>query len=308
MSIVNALYSCTLGCYGLCPSFAVYRTLGLIIRQFWKNSQQFKGTLGSNKNHSQNRYIRLIAFSTTQLFFALPISLYVVCYSSAIFGFRPWISWADTHSDYSQIDQYPSLLWRAEQDVQLALELNRWLTIVSAFLFFAFFGFAEEARKHYRLAYTSASSRLRPSGLDTSNARRNSTRTLTNSFIPGSRKPSAVFVGSPLRNYSRSGTMREFDESTLVSDYRVAPDSSVFKGVHDKSKAIGILPDGDDPATQTDVIVLPTISRVPIPPLPTADSDVAVLSISLDQINFSHPRRLTSISARMSSRSDRSPV
>ncbi|KAI0255229.1 pheromone A receptor-domain-containing protein [Lactifluus subvellereus] len=293
MSIVNALYSC------------------LIIRLFWKNSRQLKGMLGSNKNHNQNRYIRLIALSSTQVFFALPISLYVTCFTGLVSGFRPWISWADTHSNYSHIDQYPSLIWRSRPDVQVALELSRWLIVVSAFLFFAFFGFAEEALKHYRLAYTSASSLLRPRGLGISRASRNSAYSLT-SFVPRSRKPSAAFVGSPLTSHSRPGTMKECDESTLVSDQRLPPGSSVFEGVHDEPKVVGFLPDEDDPpispATQTDVVELPTISRVPVPPLPTADSDGAVPSIPPDRINFSHPRRLTSICAKMYGHSDLSAV
>jgi len=87
--------------------------------------------------------------------------------------------------------------------------------------------------------------------------------------------------------------------SAAVSDRRLTSDSSIFEDADDEPKAEEFLPDEDDsrptPAsTQTVVVVLPTMSRVPIPPVPTANSGGAVLSIPPDRINSPLPHRPTS--------------
>jgi pheromone a factor receptor len=42
----------------------------------------------------------------------------------------------------------------------LSIEFSRWFLVVCALVFFAFFGFADEARKNYRLAYVSVAKRV----------------------------------------------------------------------------------------------------------------------------------------------------
>jgi pheromone a factor receptor len=278
----------------LCVNFLSYPTLGLNIRIFWKSSQQLNGLLLSNKSPHQNRYIRLIALSSTQVLFTLPLSLYILYFNSATYPIDPWVSWAVTHLDYSRIDQYPSIIWRADPTVGNVLEINRWLVVLSAFLFFAFFGFAEEARKHYRLAYTFAASRLRLSGLSISRASGMSPRSFTSSFGPGLRKGRADVFGSPLSSHNQPGTVKERDTPSLVSDHRLTSDSSVFGDTDDEPKPIGFLADEDDSrsvpaAVQTAVVVLPTVSRVPVPPLPIADG--ARLSFPPDRLNSPLPHR-----------------
>jgi hypothetical protein len=65
-------------------------------------------------------------------------------------GLRPWISWEDTHSNFNRADQFPAGMWRGTP-VGWEIEFSRWVYIICAVLFFSFFGFAEEARFHYRL-------------------------------------------------------------------------------------------------------------------------------------------------------------
>ncbi|KAI0297987.1 STE3-like pheromone receptor, partial [Russula brevipes] len=132
----------------------------LNIRIFWKSARQHRELLGSNRNANHNRYIRLIALCSTQLCCTLPVSLYLIYFSAHYIPVHPWISWEDTHFNYSQVAQFPSVIWRAVPAQEAALELNRWLLVSSAFIFFGFFGFAEEALKNYRVAYSFASSRL----------------------------------------------------------------------------------------------------------------------------------------------------
>ena len=58
----------------------------------------------------------------------------------------------DTHVDFSRGDQYPAIVWRNTPGYEASIELSRWLTVLCAFTFFAFFGFAEEARRNYSSA------------------------------------------------------------------------------------------------------------------------------------------------------------
>jgi hypothetical protein len=91
--------------------------------------------------------------------------------------------------------------------------------------------------------------------------------------------------------------MMEHDMPSSISDPRLTSDSSVFGDIDDdEPKAIGFLPDEDDsrsaPVYQTAVVVLPTISRVPVPSLPVVSG--SVLSLPPDRLNSPLPHRPTS--------------
>jgi pheromone a factor receptor len=68
-------------------------------------------------------------------------------------GINPWKSWANTHVRFSRVDQIPAMIWRTRPVTASSLELTRWLAVVCAIIFFAFFGFADEAKKNYRSAF-----------------------------------------------------------------------------------------------------------------------------------------------------------
>ena len=48
-----------------------------------------------------------------------------------------------------------AVVWRANLITEACLELNRWIMVWSAFVFFGIFGLTEEARNHYRAALQS---------------------------------------------------------------------------------------------------------------------------------------------------------
>lgn len=66
---------------------------------------------------------------------------------------EPWISWEYTHYNFSRVGQYPGVVWTQDYLYVVAVQLSRWLVVVCALIFFAFFGFATEARKNYRSAF-----------------------------------------------------------------------------------------------------------------------------------------------------------
>ncbi|KAH8986581.1 STE3-domain-containing protein [Lactarius akahatsu] len=267
----------------------------LTIRLFWKSSQRIKETQGSNVNLNYTRYMRLIALSSTQLLFTLPFSLFNLYINAHVIPVQRWISWEDTHFNYSHVTQFPSSQWRADLLHSMGIEATRWTVIPCAFLFFAFFGFAEEARKHYRLAYSSIRSRLRLGNVSTKSANTFPHSSNTR-FASGIRKGMAAlfsFKESFLPLGSRRGpeTTMEYKTSPPVSVYRLTSDDSVFEGVDAQLKAFGVVP--ENPAhptpTLTTVITFPTAPHLPVPPPPAVGA--ADLSIPPNRLDSPLPHR-----------------
>jgi hypothetical protein len=300
INIVTAVYSCVLYSLVRSPSSTADYTLGLNIHLFWKSSRQLKDMLGSNTIPHQNRYIRLIALCSTQIFCSLPMTIFPIYFNARVAPMFPWISWDDTHFNYSFVDQIPSVVWRASAAAETALELHRWFLVLSAFLYFAFFGFAEEARKNYRLAYSFASSRLRLPEFVSSRAGSSSPSSPTSSFGPGLKKGMATLFSfkdgfSVLASRNQHDTMTEHKDSSSVFDNRLTSDTSIFEGIVDDPKAIGFLPDEHDrfaSAPQNIVVTMPVIPRVPIPPPPVAN--VAGRPIHPGRLDSPLPHRPTS--------------
>lgn len=129
-----------------------------------KNLSQFKSLLPGNPNINSNRIIRLMCLASLDILFTLPFCSWAI-YLQAQTPLQPWISWAWVHLDFYVVDQIPALIWRSTALSEADLESNRWIVVVCAFLFFAFFGFADEARKNYRTAFQSVAKRV---GMSTS--------------------------------------------------------------------------------------------------------------------------------------------
>lgn len=267
----------------------------LTIRLFWKSSQQLKEIQGSNKNINHNRYMRLIALSSTQLLFTLPLSIYNLYLNIHVTPVQPWISWEDTHFDYSHVGQFPTAVWRADPTTRIMIESSRWLVVPCAFLFFGFFGFAEEARKHYRLAYSFTRSRLHLDNFGTKSAS-TSPRTPDTRFGPGVRKGVVAVLSfkagfSPLGSRRGPETTMESKTSSSVSEYRLTSDDSVFGGIDAQLKALEVAPEHPTHPTPplTTVITLPTTAHLPVPPPPAVGTTVR--SIPPNRLDSPLPHR-----------------
>lgn len=133
---------------------AVYCILSL--RHFTRRRAQFKQFLSSK--HSSltfGRYFRLMALATTELLFTIPVSSYAIYLNATAQPIEPWVSWSYVHYKFSRIEQIPSLIWRTNRQLAIALQLGQWLNPLCAIIFFAYFGLAEEARRHYKAAFWS---------------------------------------------------------------------------------------------------------------------------------------------------------
>jgi pheromone a factor receptor len=129
---------------------AVYGILS--IRALYKTRAQSQAILSVYSNLNSSRYWRLMALSACEILCTVPLIIYGICLSLENATLRPWISWTNTHRGFSRVDQIPSLIWRSNPMAERANEMTRWITILCAFLFFGFFGFADEAQSRYRSA------------------------------------------------------------------------------------------------------------------------------------------------------------
>jgi len=159
IGLISVVYCST----SLPPFFWIFSLifhLVLTLREFMKRRAQFSQFISSNTSLTVNRYFRLMCLATTELVFNLPITLYGLYLNITSRPIYPWKSWSDTHFDFFTIDTFPAFLWRSNPVEAVNLELSRWSLILCAFLFFGFFGFADESRKHYRIAYWAVAKRF----------------------------------------------------------------------------------------------------------------------------------------------------
>ncbi|THH02337.1 hypothetical protein EW026_g493 [Hermanssonia centrifuga] len=146
---------------------AVYAALTL--RSFWIRRIQFKEVLSSTNSLSMSRYFRLMLLSSLDIMLTVPLGVYSIYINVKGVEIWPWISWADTHFDFSRVEMIPAFIWRSNQSSVIALEMGRWIYPCAAFLFFSLFGFASEARRHYALGFwwTAKQFGILPRGNDT---------------------------------------------------------------------------------------------------------------------------------------------
>ncbi|KAJ7759882.1 pheromone A receptor-domain-containing protein [Mycena metata] len=102
-----------------------------------------------------------MALASLELLLNLPLASYGLFLTASRSPIAPWISWANTHADFARMQQVPALFWRSDKHAEATVELSRWAGVVCALAFFAFFGFAAEARKHYRMAFWAVGKRVR---------------------------------------------------------------------------------------------------------------------------------------------------
>jgi pheromone a factor receptor len=131
----------------------------MTIYTFYKRESQFNQYVSSSSyGPSRGRYFRLMALSGIEILGTIPIGTYLIVHAAKL-GVRPY-SWTDTHRHYSVVRQFAGFVWKNDPPLAVVVEMFRWLHVACAFIFFAFFGFADEARQHYRRAYTSLASRI----------------------------------------------------------------------------------------------------------------------------------------------------
>jgi pheromone a factor receptor len=134
--------------------FSKYQQLlGLTLRSFWIRRAQFNQLVASNTALNMSRYLRLMALAMVDICFSVPLSAYMMYISAKGIPLAPWVSWEETHFDFSRVELIPGFYWRNGAGSGIAVELTRWLPVICALLFFGLFGFATEAQKQYKRAF-----------------------------------------------------------------------------------------------------------------------------------------------------------
>lgn len=138
------------------------------LRAFWNRRSQFKSIIAAHSSMTVNRYFRLMLLASIDMSTSLPLSLYGIYINNVGIPLVPYVSWENIHFDFGRVNQIPAFFWRGDRAFLISVELDRWVYPFCALLFFGLFGFAEEARKHYRIAYLAI---LEPFGLPRSRKR-----------------------------------------------------------------------------------------------------------------------------------------
>ena len=126
----------------------------LTLISFIRRQAQFSQFLSANSSLTTSRYFRLIALACTEVMFTTPLAIFSMVINATSAPIEPWISWENTHYHFSRVGQVPAVIWRSDNLVVVGLTLTKWSSVICAFIFFIFFGFATEARRNYSSAFT----------------------------------------------------------------------------------------------------------------------------------------------------------
>jgi len=108
--------------------------------------------MSSDSSLTMSRYFRLMALTGADLLCITPLSVFQMVLNATAQQLDPWVSWEDTHFNFSRVRLTPVVMWTMNRWLVVGIQFNRWSGPFCAFIFFAFFGFAVEARKNYRNA------------------------------------------------------------------------------------------------------------------------------------------------------------
>ncbi|KAH7882760.1 pheromone A receptor-domain-containing protein [Phlebopus sp. FC_14] len=236
----------------------------MTIRELAIRRAQFKELLSANKNLSSGRYFRLMGLAGIEVLCTVPLGAYSIYLNSTAEPIQRWISWSNTHYDFSRVGQYPSVVWHENQLTVISIQLSRYFIIICALIFFAFFGFADEAKRNYRLAYESVAKRV---GLSTG------TISTTGSWTANGSRPDMSYNSRSMPVYITQRTDRKRDSlASFSTDISIGD----FGGALDDVKKEPYSPttSGSSISKETLPSVPVDPSNIPLPALPEPTLDI----------------------------------
>ncbi|KAH9976062.1 GPCR fungal pheromone mating factor [Russula compacta] len=120
------------------------------VYKLYKRERALEEILKTCGSINRSLYFRMMAYASVDILGGIPLATYVLV-RNVREGIEPWTGWANMHKDFSSVKQFPSSHWRSVPELASGLEFFRWVLVAAAFVNFSFFGFAQEARHHYRL-------------------------------------------------------------------------------------------------------------------------------------------------------------
>ncbi|KAF9221767.1 STE3-domain-containing protein [Gyrodon lividus] len=238
----------------------------LTIRELSIRRAQFKELLSANKNLSSSRYFRLMGLAGIEVLCTVPLGAYSIYLNSTAEPIQRWVSWANTHYDFSRVGQYPSVVWHENQLTIISIQLSRYFIIICALVFFAFFGFADEAMRNYRLAYQSVTKRV---GLSTASFSATGTWTAngTNPDMSYNGRSGTMPVFITQRTEQKRDSFASFSTDLSLGDYGGALDD-VKKEPYSPTSSGGSISKETLPISPVDSM------NIPLPTLPEPTLDV----------------------------------
>ena len=110
--------------------------------------------LSSNAQVTFSRYFRLMALACMDTLLTIPFASFAIWINTTQYGGpAPWRGWADAKWGFSRVGTFPAIFWQSDKYGKMSFAMSRAFIVVCAVVFFAFFGFAEEARKNYRRVF-----------------------------------------------------------------------------------------------------------------------------------------------------------
>jgi Pheromone A receptor len=155
---VSFVYCCT---YALLTSPSLpqaYLSTAMILYHFIKRKRKLTEVMASHQGLQRNRYIRLMLLCCSEMLITVPYSSFLLFYAFK-HGLTKF-SWSTLRHNYTHVPQYSTIEWQSDPVEYAIVEVNVWSFVYCAFIFFAFFGFAADARDHYRRVYTSITRRM----------------------------------------------------------------------------------------------------------------------------------------------------
>lgn len=127
--------------------------LAFTLCAFCKQRFELCKTWSTHSSMTMDQYIRLMTLALSEMLCTVPISIYSIYIANKGVQIQPWVSWADTHYDFSYIGQIPAVVWISDPNFRLSVELTRWLFPASGLVFFLLFGLTSGARRNYRTTF-----------------------------------------------------------------------------------------------------------------------------------------------------------
>ncbi|KAI8992846.1 STE3-domain-containing protein [Trametes punicea] len=240
---------------------ATYCTLTL--RAFLKRRRDFNTLVASNNNLTFNRYFRLMGLAAIEVIFTIPLTVYNMVMDLTTLPIYKFVGLADLHFWFSRVDQKSAVSWRSDPGTVERMRLRQWLVIGCALLFFLFFGLAEEARKHYRLALSSVAKRV---GI-TSFEKKSGFSSTGSNFKPNTSGFGRITIPTFVQRSTRRGSMDSFSDrlSTNISISDVIEEKATLSPVGSSGSSTFIASPVDTEKGASPQELLPPVSFPPPP-------------------------------------------
>ena len=122
------------------------------IRSFLSHRKELEVLSSHSASLTSYRYLRLMLFACVDVVILLPINFYIL-YLSIQQPMYVWRGLSDLHFGFSAVEELPTSVWRLSQSSINQVMITPSVSIAACFVFFAFFGLAEESRHNYSRAY-----------------------------------------------------------------------------------------------------------------------------------------------------------